>query len=185
MRRARTPTVRTLALFGAASAAVHELRYVIAYGGGASHALAAHPHGYLSVALPGVITAALITLASFVMRTAGGCRVEARGRELPLLVLWLACTVALASIYAIQETLEGAGTIAGSGWVGIALAVPAGLLVTLAIRGADAAEMPGIGTLRAVTVPVGFVMTTGARPARRRIAIAPLGARGPPLPFVV
>ena len=185
MRRARTPPVRTLALFGAASAVVHELRYLIAYGGGASHALAAHPHGYLSIALPGVITAALIALASFVLRAAGGRRAEARRRPVPLLVLWLACSVALASIYGVQETLEGAGAIAGSGWIGLALAVPAGLLVAIAVRGADAAELPGIATLRPIAIQLASFVSAGARHARRRIAVAPLGARGPPLAFFV
>jgi hypothetical protein len=37
--------VRSLALLGAASAAIHQLRYAIGYGDGASAALAAHPHG--------------------------------------------------------------------------------------------------------------------------------------------
>jgi hypothetical protein len=185
----RALTVRTLALFGAASAAIHQLRYAIGYGAGAPHALAAHPHGYLSVALPGIITAALIALASVLLRVAGarGSREGPRGRSTTSLrALWLGCALALAAIYGIQETLEGAGAFAGSGWIGLALAVPAGLLVALALRGAHAAEALRGPTARlriffAAASPIG----TRRLLAPKRAAVAAHAARGPPLTFVV
>jgi hypothetical protein len=186
--RSRALTLRALVLLAAASAAVHELRYLIGYGGRASHALAAHPHGYLSVAMPGVITATLITLAAVLLRVAGAraSAIARGGNRRSLAFTWFACTVALAVIYGTQETLEGAGAFAGSGWLGFALAVPAGLLVAVTIRGADAAELlraPG-AALHAHSI---VAAATAMRPpashslvVRRRIR-----ARAPPLAFVV
>jgi hypothetical protein len=169
---------------------IHQLRYTIAYGRSAPHALAAHPHGYLSVALPGLITATLIALAGGLLRVAGGRRaaaphdVSALRPSLP--VLWLASAFALAAIYGTQETLEGAGPLAGSGWIGIALAVPAGLLVALALRGADAAEsLSRGGPSLEVFVVVAARIGLRRMPALARLALAPLGARAPPAAFVV
>jgi hypothetical protein len=173
-------------LFAAGSAAVHELRYLIGYGGGASRALAAHPHGYFSVALPGVITATLITLAAALMRAAGARGPATRQVRIGFAGFWLACAVLLAAIYGIQETLEGAGAFAGGGWLGFALAIPVGLLVALALRGADVAEelrAPGA----ALRIFFAAAVARGARPllAARRTAVARIRARGPPLAFVV
>ena len=161
--RARPLTVRSIALFAAGSAAVHELRYLIGYGGAASRALAAHPHGYFSVALPGVITATLITLAGAMMRAAGARRPATRQVRIGLAGFWLGCAVLLAAIYGIQETLEGAGAFAGSGGLGFALAIPVGLLVALALRGAEAADelrAPGA----AVRIFFASVVARGTRP---------------------
>src|SRR4051794_36833370 len=132
--------VRSLALLGAASAAIHQLRYAIGYGPASQQALAAHPHGYLSVAFPGILTALLIVIAAVLMRAAGASRARNARPAVGLTAMTIACSTALALIYAGQETLEGAGAISGSGWIGLALAIPAGFLVALALRGAHAAE---------------------------------------------
>jgi hypothetical protein len=183
--RRRNPTLRAITLLGAGSAAVHELRYAIGFGTSAPHALAAHPHGYLSVALPGILTATLIALASVAMRAAGARR-ESVPQRVPLVALWLACTTVLAAIFAVQETLEGAGAIANGGWIGLALAVPAGLLVALALRGADAVEalrtrgaaLLGFAVAAAVPVPAALTFFARLTPVR-------CGARAPPPAFVV
>ena len=184
--RGRRLTVRAIALLGAGSAAIHQLRYAIGYGSAAPHALAAHGHGYLEIALPAVMTAALIALASVLMRVAHGGRVATRGSALSFAWLWLACSVALAAIYGIQETIEGSGAFAGSGWIGLALAVPAGLLVALALRGASAAESLRAtgGILRASVVDV-FVDAVDSSLAPRRLPDLRHGARAPPVAFVV
>jgi hypothetical protein len=184
--RGKALTVRSIALLAAASAAVHELRYLLAYGSDTTRALAAHPHGYLSVALPGVITATLIAVAAVLMRTARGSRRAPVTRRASFGLLWLGCTVALASIYGVQETLEGAGAVAGSGWIGLALALPAGLLVALAMRGADAAEAlraPG-AALRAFAI-VADIFSGRAMAPHARLAARLVRVRGPPQPFVV
>lgn len=179
--------MRGIALLGAGSAAIHQLRYAIGYGDAAPHALAAHGHGYLEIALPGVLTAALIALAGVLMRLARGRhdvdRAEIRA-SLP--ALWLAATLALATIYGVQETLEGAGAVAGSSWIGLALAIPAGLLVALALRGASAAEelrTPG-AILRAFVIHASVrIPSTPTAPCR--LPSLRFGARGPPAASVV
>jgi hypothetical protein len=174
----RRLTVRAIALIGAASAAIHQLRYAIGYGDAASHALAVHDHGYLQVAFPCLLAVALIAIAATLRRLA---RSGASDRlQTPLLALWLACAFALASIFAIQETLEGAGAFAGGGWIGLALAVPAGLLVALALHGADAAE------LRLPGVAMRFDLAGARRPGITECAVCTrladlhFGARAPP-----
>jgi hypothetical protein len=182
----RRLTLRAIALLAAGSAAIHQLRYVIGYGDAAQRALAAHPHGYLTDAVPAILTVLLISIGGVMLHIAHGTAPGTGSRRTSFTTLWLACAVALAAIYATQETLEGAGAIAGSGWIGLALAVPAGLVVALALRGADAAE-----ALRAAGPLLQFAVLTASRlpspcsVARATTAFAPLGARGPPLPFVV
>jgi hypothetical protein len=184
----RRLTVRAIALLGAGSAAIHQLRYAIGYGDAAPHALAAHGHGYLTIALPGVMTCALIALSGGLMRVAGARRPDDNGRcvRASLPALWLAAAAALALIYGTQESIEGAGAFAGGGWIGLALAIPAGFLVALALRGAEAAE-----SLRTPGAALGaFVVhaaACGTRPSSllQRATTVRLGARAPPLAFVV
>ena len=180
--RGRTLTIRTIALLGAGSAAIHELRYAIGYGDGAAAALAAHPHGYLQAALPGVATALLISVASAILRI--GSRPCDR-RRLGLAALWIAATLTLAAVYGIQETLEGAGAVAHGGWIGLALAIPTGLLVALSIRGAEAAEGMA-GGIELVAVRIASVRLIASRQDRHaRTASTARYGRGPPLPSVV
>jgi hypothetical protein len=176
--------VRAIALFGAGSAAVHQLRYAVGYGDGAQHALAAHPHEYLSLLLPGLITAALITFAAGLLRAARGGATTPR-RRLPLLALWLLCTVALASVFATQETLEGASAFAHGGWIGLVLAIPVGLVVALGLRGAEAAELRPLRIeLQARVLHVARLGIAAVR-AYPRVVGNCLGARAPPQPCVV
>jgi hypothetical protein len=177
--------MRALAAFGAGSAAIHQLRYAIGYGDAAPHALATHGHhGYLEVAFPGLMTAALIALAAALMRVARR-PVASERRRVSLMALWLGCTLALAAIFAAQETLEGAGALAGGGWIGLVLAIPAGLLVALALRGADAAEISVRGATLRIEVLVPARVGVAALPRRARIATLRIAARAPPLPCVV
>jgi hypothetical protein len=164
--------------------AIHQLRYAIAYGNAAPNALAAHNHGYFTLALPAVATAFVLALAAMLIRVARG-RAVSPGRRTPFLALALCCALALGTIYGVQETLEGAGALAGGGWIGFALAFPAGFLVALALRGADVAE------LRIADVSLGIRLTGSARiglraaSAPRRLVELRLGARGPPQTSVV
>lgn len=198
MRR-RNPTVRAIALVSAGSAAVHQLRYVIGYGSGASHALAAHPHGYLSVALPGIVTALVIGMVAVTMRALGmrgpvalgpatepGSRPASAGAGPTLLRLWIASASALGLIFVIQETLEGAGALAHGGWIGLALAIPVGLVVALAMRGVEAAGSLRLRRPSLVGFAVAAVATRVAPIVLRpQLAAAPLGARAPPRPFAL
>jgi hypothetical protein len=183
--RGRTLTVRAIALFGAASAAVHQLRYAIGYGEGAQHALAAHPHGYLSLLLPGLVTAMLIGLTAALLRTARGGSADRLRRRVPLLALSLVCALVLAAVFATQETLEGSGAFAHGGWIGLALSMPIGMLVALALRGAEAAEVRALRiTAHFEVIHVVRLRITWALP-HARVAPSRLGARAPPQSCVV
>jgi hypothetical protein len=179
--RGRPSTLRAIALFGAGAVGIHQLRYAIAYGDSAPTALAAH-HTYFDFALPAVATIFVFALAAMLIRIARG-RSAAPGRRTPFVLLWLCCALALGTIYGVQETLEGAGALAGGGWIGFALAFPAGLLVAVALRGAGAAEilMPApswrIHPLGAIRVGVRKAS------AQSRIFGGRLRARAPPLSF--
>jgi hypothetical protein len=182
--RGRTHPLRALALIGAGAVGIHQLRYAIAYGDGAPAELARHNHGYFELALPAVATVFVVALAALLMRIAHG-RAAAPTRRVSLAALWLCCALALGGIYGVQETLEGAGALAGGGWLGFALAFPAGLLVALGIRGSEVAEV----RIAAPVLRVDHfgVSAIGVRPASRppRIAVLGLGARAPPQSCVV
>src|SRR3954465_11973626 len=103
----RTSMLRAAALVPVAALALHELRYLIGYGGGTPEALSSQGHGYLPVAgglagAPGVGGAA--------RPAGGGVRGRLRGRpEQPvprLRVMWLWASVALMTIFVAQESLE-------------------------------------------------------------------------------
>jgi hypothetical protein len=182
--RGRPHPLRALALIGAGAVGIHQLRYAIAYGDAAPTELARHNHGYFELALPAVATIFVIALAAVLMRIARG-RATAPGRRTSLAVLWLCCALALGAIYGVQETLEGAGALAGGGWIGFALAFPAGLLVALGVRGAESAEIRIAGAaLR--PHPVGHAAIAIAPVfCLARIAPVGLGARAPPQSCVV
>lgn len=190
MRR-RALTVRAIALLAAGSAAVHQLRYVIGYGPRAGHELATQGHTYLGVALPLVAATTIIALAAALMRLAGGTRAGDR-RRVHWLALWAAATAALALIYITQETAEGliatghpsglAAFAGGGAWLGLALSVPAGLLMALALRGfAAAPEALARRTPRplARAVAPARLIVPALLPLARVVASG-LGARAPP-----
>jgi hypothetical protein len=182
--RGRPVTLRALALLGAGAVGIHQLRYAIAYGNAAPQQLAVHNHGYMDLTLPAVATVFVVALAAALIRIARG-RAVRPGRRTPLVALWLACAFALGTIYGVQETFEGAGAIAGGGWIGFALAFPAGFLVALALRGADAAALG----MRAPVLRVSVVGTSRiairATAKPRRLLDLRLGARAPPAASVV
>lgn len=181
---------------GAASAAIHQLRYAIGYGDAAPHALATHAHDYLSLVLPAVITASAIALAGALIRAARahmpaesdetGAISRFRHSRWSFLGLWAGCSLALALIYATQETLEGSGALAGSGWIGLALALPVGALVATALRGASAAEAPPAAApfrIPSVVAAIPVALHPASPPAL--LAVRKPNQRGPPLPLVV
>jgi hypothetical protein len=143
-----------------------------------------HNHGYFEFALPAVATVFVVALAALLVRVAHG-RASTPGRRMSLITLWLCCALTLGTIYGVQESLEGAGALTGGGWIGIALAFPAGLLVALALRGADAAELH----LPSIQLRLQVVHATQLRvhrtTSRGRIATLRLGARAPPQSCVV
>src|SRR4051812_7709905 len=139
----RTSMLRATALITVAALALHELRYLIGYGGGTPEALGSQGHGYLPVA--GAVAGALLVVA--VAQVAG--RGVRRGGERPaprLSTTWLWASAALLAIFVAQESLEGllstghpegiAAVTANGGLVAIPLAAALGGMVALGLRGA-------------------------------------------------
>jgi hypothetical protein len=182
VKRATSP-LRAIALLAAGSAAVHQTRYTIGYGTGAGRELAAHGHGYLTIAMPLVVAAVIFAMAVLLLRIARGRPAHSGGS---LAARWVASSSAIALVFAVQESLEGAGAVANGGWIGLVLALPAGLLVALALRGASAAE-PAAGPGPLVGFTALLAAPASAAPTRHcgRIASRAGGARAPPLPSVV
>jgi hypothetical protein len=169
--------VRAIALLGAGSAAIHQLRYAI----GTGHSVAPN-HGYLALALPAILIVTILALAAVLLRVARGSTAEPS--PAPLAQLWLACALALAAIYGVQESLEGAGAIAAGGWIGLALSIPGGLLIAVALRGASRAR---VAPLHSPTFSV-LLLERGSALREAlgvsRLAAPGLGARAPPFTSV-
>lgn len=131
---------------------VHDLRYLLAYGGNAGHELSLQGHGYLRLATPLIAGLVVLAAAAFAARLMRAYAVGEDGerRKLPSTRrLWPMATALLVSVYATQEWLEGtlseghpggiAAPFSHGGWIAVPLAIAIGLLVALALRGAAAA----------------------------------------------
>ena len=136
------------ALLPAAAFAVHQLRFMLAFGGAAGAALQRTGHSYLHSLVPWIVLLVGLVLGGF-LRAAG--RALAGQRSLPryalsLTGLWALCTLALVAIYVSQEFLEGlfatghpaglAGIFAYGGWWSIPSALCVGLVVASLFHGA-------------------------------------------------
>jgi hypothetical protein len=138
--------LRCFALLGAGALGLHELRYLIGYGGDAGRALAQQGHGYLD-AITALIALALVTaLAVLLAGLVRGAAATRRPRRWS--TRWLAASGALLTVFTLQELCEGAlasghpeglgGVFGHGGWVAVLLALAIGALVALLLRGADA-----------------------------------------------
>ncbi len=170
--------MRAVALLAAGSATIHQARYEL---GSASHGAAPH-HGYLKVVIPLVIAGLVLAMAGVLLRVGRGGSART---ERPLWAGWLAAATALALIFSVQESIEGASFITGSGWIGLALAIPAGLLVALALHGASAAETAPPRPPVSFTVLLDLPAAALTHVSGGRVASFSLGARAPPLASVV
>jgi hypothetical protein len=190
----RASGLRVVALLGAGTLAVHELRYALAFGRHAERAAADQGHAYLSVAVP--VFALVIALATvqLLFRLAARRRVEMAAS--PAGRVWAAASLALIAAYSVQEWVEGAvasghpagtaGVVGHGGWIAFAAAVAVGALIALALRGAAAASRP--------STPVDWLPPAQAPPASRvpapwrrsllDVVALHLGGRGPPLTSV-
>jgi hypothetical protein len=125
-------------LLPVAALAVHQLRYLLAFGGDAPAALAEQGHAYLHGLAPWLV---LLAAAGF-----GAYLGRARSEPEPSARLWLEATLGLIAIYAGQELLEGllasghpgglAGVLGDGGWLALPSAVLVAAALTLALRGA-------------------------------------------------
>jgi hypothetical protein len=130
----------------AAAFAVHQLRYLLAYGPHAKTALAAQGHTYLHSLVPWFVVMLAVGLSGFVRRAAhalgtGETGAFSRGSWT---MLWGATTTGLVMIYAVQESLEAffasghptgfAGVFGHGGWWALPASAAVSLLVVAALR---------------------------------------------------
>jgi hypothetical protein len=147
----RRSAVRGLARAGvlpAAAIAVHQLRYLLAFGSTAGVELQRQGHSYLHSVAPWIVVA---------LAWAAGAFLSALGRAMhgqtsvprygiSLVALWLICAASLVVIYSGQEFLEGllatghpaglAGIFGYGGWWAIPSAVCVGLVLAALMHGA-------------------------------------------------
>ncbi len=96
-------------LIPVAAFAVHQLRFLLAFGGGAGAELKETGHSYFHSVVPWTMLVVGLSVGAFLWslgRAASGRR-SATGRGLSFVALWLVCAVCLLAIYCTQETLEG------------------------------------------------------------------------------
>jgi len=180
-----------------AAFAVHQLRYLLAFGSGAGVQLANSGHSYLHSVVPWMMSLVGVSVGTFLWslgRSAAGRR-SASGRGLSFLALWLTCAACLLTIYCAQEFLEGLyvtghpGGLAGIFGFGGLWAIPSaagvGLVLATILYGAR-------WTLETVSrhrsAPAAPLQRAPQVALPRDVARAPIGPlvrgwcdRGPPL----
>ena len=185
----------TLLLAGALG--VHELRYLLAFGGDAQSAMAHHGHGYLLLVLPVLAAGSAVGFAAGLVRAAvapGGVPASAvRMRR-----LWPAASAALLAIYVSQELVEGllspghpggwSGVFGSGGWIAVPLAIAFGAIVAVALRVARAvqAAQPLRIAVWSARAAIDIASIARFEAPRRSVAVLAdhLAGRAPPLPSV-
>ncbi|HEX8074036.1 MAG TPA: hypothetical protein VF545_03575 [Thermoleophilaceae bacterium] len=185
--------VRAAALVTAGAFAVHQVRYLLTYGPDSDHRLASEGHAYLTPLLVLLAFALALGAAVFVARVARGRHGRGPRPDPPLARTWAGASLCLFVLYALQESLEAlldgghpvglAGILGGGGWAAIPLSLAIGLLVALALRGADAALevalRPAAGPRRARPPILSVARADRGRPSLN-VAARHLAGRGPP-----
>ncbi len=137
-----------VALLPPAALAVHQLRFLLAYGDGAGAELQRTGHAYLHSVVPWIVLLLALATGGF-LRSLGralGGRASRGGRTVSFTGLWLACAAALTVIFACQEVLEGVyatghsagmtGIFGYGGWWAIPASLCVGLLLAACLHGA-------------------------------------------------
>ena len=137
-----------VALLPAAALAVHQLRYLLAYGSAAGVELQRQGHSYLHSVVPWIVLVVALAVGGF-LRALGRAfsgQTSLSRFSLSFTALWLACTAALVAIYCCQEFLEGlfatghpaglVGIFGFGGWWSIPAAGCVGLVLAAVFHGA-------------------------------------------------
>jgi hypothetical protein len=190
--------LRATALLAGAALALHQLRYLLAYGDHSQVALALQGHYYLALIGPVVIGLVVVAAGEFLVRLAHARRDQPERVVFPRTSpLWALASGSLLAIYTIQESLEGqleaghpgglAGSFGHGGWIAVLLAVALGALIALLLRGADAAiKLAARGSKSWAAfgpAPVSIRPLPWRRP-RLDVLASFLAGRGPPLTSV-
>jgi hypothetical protein len=181
-----------------AAFAVHQLRYLLAYGSGAGAELADTGHSYLHSVVPWIMLLVGVSVGAFLWslgRAAAGRRSPSR-KGLSFLALWLVCAVCLLAIYCTQEFLEGLlatghptgieGIFGFGGLWAIPSAVGVGLVLATILHGAQwTLEQVSRLNRSALRVPAQRIPLVEHPRETARVAAGPLvrgwSDRGPPL----
>lgn len=179
---ARRLDLRLTALLAAGAFSVHQARFALApadAGGGR------RGHGYLPILGAALAVALLIGCVRFLDSLA---RRETPARPTRTARVWVAATATLIAAYWVQESAEGLLTphhpaaFAAGGTVAIPLAIVAGLLIAVALRGAAGAPAllapPRRLRLPSLRLPSAW---RGTVTAVRCMAAAAPCARSPPI----
>jgi hypothetical protein len=175
-------------LIALAALALHELRYLIGYGGHAGEALRVQGHGYLPAASFAVLVLLAIGVGHLLLAFRRALRSATASPAPPFGLLWLASLSGLLTVYCSQELLEGvlstghpnglAALAAGRGWSALPLAVALGALVALALRGVAAVEARVAAHARAPhDLPARPSRARRRRPDAERPSISVLAAK--------
>lgn len=124
-----------------AALAVHQLRYYLAFGSGATAELQRTGHSYLHSWAPWIVALLALTAGGFLWSLGNALAAQRTMRRYTasLLGLWLVCSAMLVGIFAAQELLEGLfATGHPAGWVGIFgyggwWAIPAALCIGMVL----------------------------------------------------
>jgi hypothetical protein len=147
-----SPRLRAAALMPAAVLTVHQLRYLLAFGGGTGQELEKEGHQYLSALAAPIAMTVAIVVGLFLARLAGAWREGTEEDGAPrrsFLRLSMTIGASLLVIYSCQELLEGmlssghpggfAGVFGDGGWWSAPLSLACGFVIAAALRGARAA----------------------------------------------
>jgi hypothetical protein len=188
---------RAAALIAAGALAVHELRYLLAYGDRSGAEAAAQGHAYLASVTTVVAAALVVIVATFIARLANGARAEGAGSIPSLRRFWATASIAVLAIFVLQESVEGllssghpaglAGVFGHGGWLAVPLAAAIGALIALALRGAAARAAPVRRWTRSTRWPIDAISQrlVLTHPEARPDPLARhMAGRGPPPTFV-
>ena len=140
--------VARTAVVPVAAFAVHQLRYLLAFGSGASAELQRQGHSYLHSVVPWLVMALALAVGAFLssLGQALSGRASLPRYGLSLFGLWMACSAGLIVIYSGQEFLEGllatghpaglVGIFGYGGWWAIPAALCIGLVLAALFHGA-------------------------------------------------
>jgi hypothetical protein len=188
---------RAAALIAAGALAVHELRYLLAYGDRSGAEAAAQGHAYLASVTTVVAALLVLVVATFIARLASGARAAGAASIHSPRRLWAMVTIAVLAIFVLQESVEGLlasghpagldGVFGHGGWLAVPLAAVIGALIALALRGAAASTVPAPGWSRSMRWPIDAIPHRPVlirREARPDPVARHMAGRGPPPTFV-
>ena len=172
-------SARPAALLALGGLAVHQLRYLIAFGPEGSAALHREGHAYLAEVVPVLLALAIAAIAARLVVAATDRR-SVPGASRSTISTALRYALALVCVFSAQELAEGAlapghpagaaALVGGGAWVALPLSFALGLVAALAERALDRAEA--------------VIAVVLAGPARRRQDSPEPARPGFPLRFV-